>query len=129
MGAGLPVPASQCAFFHQALGGGLAATIDLTALPGTNNGVVDGSGLKVNGVHFRAATALGADNGAAVTIVVGAANGYELSGPAFSITLAPGQEFAYMGNNATPDIAAADRTLDMTGANALDGVEVSLIMG
>ena len=106
-------PVSLVAAFQQALDGG-AATIDLAALVGTNGATVDATGKKVQAVKF----ANPSTNDNAITVAVGAANGYDLSGAAFSITLQPGQEFVYFGNDATPDVAAGDKTLDLAGTLA-----------
>lgn len=131
LNAGTGVPVTRCAYFHQAIGGGGTATIDLTALPGTNNGVVDGSGLRVQCFRIRAVDAAGVDNGAAVNITsVGAANPYDLAGAAFDATLEPGQQLIFFGNEATPNIGALACELTLSGGGAAtDGCEFTIVMG
>ena len=116
-------PVTKVAIFSKAMSGG-AATIDLAALTGTNGAAVDGTGLKVQLFKIKAPAA----NSAAVTIAVGASNGYDLSGSAFSLTLAPGQEMTLFGNDATPDIGSSDKELDMSGSGT-DALECVCVMG
>jgi hypothetical protein len=89
-----------------------AGTINLAAMPGVNGGTVDFTGLKVQFVKLS--------NPSANNIVVtpGAANGIDLFGAASSITIAPGQELLFKFNETGPDVAAADRTLDLAGTLA-----------
>lgn len=116
-------PATKHAAFEKALVAG-AGTIDLTALPGTNNGSVDGTGLKVQVAYIKAKAA----NGNPILIEVGASNGYELAGADFSVSLQPGQEFLFFGNDATPDVASGDKILDLTGTGT-DGLQVEIVLG
>jgi hypothetical protein len=116
-------PVTKHAAFEKALVAG-AGTIDLTALAGSNAGAVDGTGLKVQVAYFKAKAA----NGNPITIAVGASNGYDLSGADFSVTLSPGQEVLLYGNDATPDIASGDKTIDLSGTGT-DTLQVELVMG
>lgn len=114
-------PITKCAFFLGTLTAG-ALTIDLTALTGTNGGTVDGSGLKVQAIHLKN---LGAN---AMTFAVGASNGYDLAGSGFSVTLAQNQDFLFYGNDATPDIGASDKTIDVSGTGS-QTFECSILLG
>ena len=116
-------PVTQCAFFEQALTAG-AASIDLTALPGTNGATVDGSGLKVQAIKIKAKST----NANVITVTVGDANGYALAGAGFSVALLAGQEFVFYGNEATPDVGADAKTLDLDGTDE-QSVEVSVAVG
>lgn len=116
-------PATKVAAFQQLLTAG-AASIDLTALVGTNAAVVTGLGLKVQAIKVAALTT----NENPLTIATGAANGYALGGADFSVALQPGQEFVMFGNDATPDIAADAKTLDLAGTGT-EGVNVIVVMG
>ncbi len=116
-------PVSKVAAFEQALTAG-AATIDLTALTGTNGAAVDGTGLKVQAIKITAK----ATNANVITITKGASNGYALAGADFSVALAAGQEFVLFGNDAAPDIASDAKTLDLAGTLA-QAVQVIVVMG
>jgi len=116
-------PVTKVATFSQSLTDG-AATIDLTALEGTNGAAVDGTGLKVQAIKIVAKAA----NANAITIAKGASNGYALAGAGFSVALAAGQEVVLFGNDATPDIAVDAKTLDLTGTGT-QGVDVVIVMG
>ena len=85
-------------------------SIDLTSLTGTNGAATNMTGLKVQ-IFKVIALANNANN---ITLVQGASNGYNLMG-SFSVTLAPGQEFLFYGNAATPAIGSGARILTMTG--------------
>lgn len=98
------------------------ATIDLTALTGTNGIAVDGSGLKVQLFKIK-------NNGAAaMTFSEGASNGYALLGAAWSLILLAGQEMLVQLNDAAPDIAGADAEIDVTGTDTQE-FELSIVMG
>jgi len=114
-------PATKVAEFVQALTDG-AATVDLTALTGTNGASVDGSGLKVQLIRVKN---LG-DN--TLTLTVGADNGYNLAGAGFSHALESGQIFEMHGNDATPDIAGADCEIDLAGTTTQTS-EWTIVMG
>lgn len=122
-----PNPA-KCAYFHVVKGA--PGIIDLTALPGINGSTVNGTGQSVQFIRFRAVTAAGALNGANVSLTFGAANPYDLMGPAFLFVLEPGQWVTFGGSNQCPAIGAGANRIDITGPGAAtDGVEVSVIMG
>lgn len=123
LNAGTTPPVTKCAYFSKALSSG-SATIDLTALTGTNGVSVDGSGLKVQIAKFKNP----ASNGNNITVTVGASNGYLLAGAAWKAILAPGQEITFYGNDATPDIGGSAKTIDLSGAGT-QALECSIIMG
>lgn len=111
MNASSTPPATKCSFSQPALSGG-AVTINLAALTGTNGATVDLTGLKVQSITIK-------NNGANVmSFTEGASNGYALLGASFLFALQPGQEITLYGNDATPDVAAGDRTIDVTGTGA-----------
>lgn len=116
-------PVTKCAFFTQALTVG-SATIDLSALPGTNNAVIDGTGLKVQLIRFKTPTA----NANPISVDVGASNGYALAGANFHVTLGPGQEITFYGDDDTPDIATTAKELDLSGTGS-QTLEVEVVMG
>ena len=105
--------ATKVAAFQQALTVG-AATIDLTALVGTNGAAVTGATLKVQAVKFSAP----ATNANAITVTAGAVNGYDLAGTGWSVELKPGMEVVLFGNNATPAIGASDCAIDLAGTGS-----------
>ncbi len=119
--AGSSPPGTICAYFLQALTAG-TATIDLTALTGTNDGAIDGTGLKVQVLKMKN---LGAN---VMSITFGAANPYNLVGSDFKITLAQDQEVTIYGNDATPDIAAGAKNMDLAGTTT-QTAEISIVMG
>lgn len=114
-------PATLCAAFLLTLTAG-AASIDFRNLTGTNGAAVDGNGLKVQ--EFRIKN-LGANN---MVITPGASNGLDLFGAAFSITVYPGAVAHFFLNDAAPDIAAADKTIDVAGTGS-QTAEVTVVMG
>lgn len=116
-------PATKVAAFEKALVAG-AASIDLTALSGTNGAVVDGTGLKVQAIKVVNKAA----NANAITISKGAANGYALGGADFSVTLQPGQELVMFGNDATPDVANDAKTLDLAGTGT-QAAQIIIVLG
>jgi len=114
-------PVTKVAAFKQALSAG-AATIDLTALTGTNGAIVDGTGLKVQVLKVK-------NTGVApLTITPGAVSGYNLLGAGMSLILAQNQELEIFGNDATPDIAAGAKNLDLAGTLAQES-EWIIVMG
>jgi hypothetical protein len=120
-------PGTKCAFFRKALESG-SATIDLTALVGTNGAAVNGTGLRVQAIKFKAV----AGNAAAITIAKGSSNGYDGLGAAFSLTLAAtsalGAEVMIRTADAGSDIGSANKTLDLSGSGT-DAVDVAVILG
>lgn len=117
-------PAAKVAPFRQALTSG-AATIDLTNLPGTNGASVNGTALKVRACKFRNP----AYNSHAITITVGATNGYPLLGSGFCMTLLPGQSSGplYLADGA-PAIDSTHKTLDLTGTGS-ESLDVGILLG
>lgn len=101
-----------------------AATIDLTSLPDSNGvaGQVNFTGLKVNAYKF---TNPGAND---IVVTEGASNGYPLHGAAFLFRVRPGEEVTYLGADVGTDVAAADRTIDITGTGT-QYLEFELIAG
>jgi hypothetical protein len=116
-------PVTKVAVFEKALAAG-AATIDLTALTGTNEATVDGTGLKVQVLKIKNKST----NANPITIKVGLTDGYQLAGANFEAQISPGQEFLFYGNDATPDIGAAAKTLDLAGTGS-QAAEVLIVMG
>ena len=114
-------PVTKVAAWKQALAAG-AATVDLTALTGTNGASVDGTGLKVQILKVKN---LGANS---LTLTFGAANPYNLLGAAFVIVLLTGQEITVYGNDATPDIAAGAKDIDLAGT-LIETSEWIVVMG
>lgn len=123
LNAGSTPPASKHAASTATMTAG-AKTIDLTAIVGLNGGNVDGTGLKVRAFKFRAPLT----NANPVTLAVGAANGYELLGSDWKVTLQPGQEAqGYLADGA-PVIGGGAKTIDVSGTGA-QGVDVQILMG
>lgn len=116
-------PVTTVAAFEQLLTAG-AATINLAALTGTNGASVNMTGLKVQVLKIKAK----ATNANPISVAVGASNGYDLAGSDFKVTLSPGQEFLFYGNEATPDVAAGERTLDLAGTGT-QGADVIIVAG
>lgn len=114
-------PATKVAEFLMTLDTG-AFTIDLRDLTGTNAGVIDGNGLKVQVFRFKN---LGANT---MTLTFGGSNPYNLLGSAFVVDIPAGAHFMYFGNDATPDIASGAKEIDVTGTGA-QTAEVTIIMG
>lgn len=101
-----------------------AKTIDLTALTGTNGVTVNGTGLKVQILKFKNKS----DSANEMSIEPGETNGYDLGGSDMKVTLQPGQEVTLYGNDASPDIGASDKTLDLVGTLAQE-CELMIVMG
>ena len=116
-------PVTCGALFQQALAAGVA-TIDLTALDGLNDKAVNGTGLRVQILRLRAPSS----NANPITVAKGASNGYDGLGSAFSVTLQPGAEATLLTSDAGGDIAAGNKTLDLTGTGA-QALDVEIIMG
>jgi hypothetical protein len=117
-------PVSKMASFQQALSAG-AATIDLTALVGTNGATVTFNGLKVAAVKFQNP----GTNANAITIKAGASNAYLLGGAAWSWILQPGDEFLWKAGavNAAPTVGASLKNIDLagTGTQALNVIVIA----
>lgn len=89
-----------------------SATIDLTAMLGTNGVTVDGTDLKPQIVRVRN---LGSN---ALVIEPGDSNGYALLGAAFKISIPAGGTFQVFLNDGTADIASNAKTLKLTGSGS-----------
>lgn len=118
------VPVTKQTAFEQALSSG-TAIIDLTALTGlTEEETIDGTGLKV-----QLCKLVNPDTNAnAITIAEGASNGYAMLGASFSLILLPGQSMTLNLDEAAPNIASGDRTIDLTGTGS-QVLNVQLVMG
>jgi len=116
-------PATKAALFEQPLTDG-AATIDLTALVGTNGAAVNGTGLRVQFIKFRNKST----NANVLTLSQGAANGYDGLGASFSVTLPPGGEVLLRTKDAGTDIGPTNKTLDLAGTGA-QVAEIAIVMG
>lgn len=102
-----------------------AKTIDLSALVGTNGAAVDGTGLKVQGVWLENPST----NTGKMTFVEGASNGYRLMDDAsWRIVLKPGQKTMIDLYDTSPDVAAADKTIDVTGTGT-ESFRMQVILG
>ena len=122
LNAASPVPATKVAVFNQALSGG-AATIDLTALVGTNLGAVTFLGLKVQCLFMF--NPLGNND---ITIADGVANGYGLGGADFKVVLHPGQGFLFRGLDLEADVAGGAKDIDITGTG-VEELECTIVAG
>lgn len=100
-----------------------AVTVDLTALL-LNAGAVTLTGLKPRGLRIQALAA----NGANVTVVKGASNGYTGMGSSFSVVLAPGQAFLFWFAATGTAVGSGVKTLDISGTGT-DGVRLSVVAG
>lgn len=101
-------PATKVSAGVVALSAG-AKSLDLTALTGTNGATVDATGLKLQVWMLKN---LGAN---AMTFSEGASNGYAALGAAFSFILLQNQLAQFYLNDAAPDVAAGDKTIDVAG--------------
>lgn len=126
LGALTTPPATLHAAFEKALAAG-TATIDLTALVGTNGIAVNGTGLRVQVLRVRAKST----NANPITIGKGATAGYIGFGTDFSLTLgggaSPGEALIYTADAAS-DIGPANKTLDLVGTGT-QSLEVEIVLG
>lgn len=116
-------PVTKHAAFNKALVAG-TATIDLTALTGTNGATVDLTGLKIQVFRVKATAA----NANPISLTEGAANGYALAGALWLVALKAGQEVTIYGNDSTPDVAAADKNIDLAGTGT-QSLDIEIIAG
>ena len=123
LGAGTTPPATKVAAFQKALSAG-AATIDLAALVGTNGAALDGTGLRVQAILLKNP----ATNANAITVAIGASNGYDGLGADFSITLQPDAHALIFANNSGGYIGPTKKTLDLSGTLA-QVLDVIIVMG
>lgn len=100
-----------------------AATIDLTALTGTNSKTVDATGLKLQAI--KAYNAVG---NSAFTLKAGATNPYLAFGTAWSITLnADCEIMAYLAGTA-PAVGGTAKTIDLAGTGT-QAIKLMLVFG
>lgn len=112
------------ATFEQALTAG-TATIDLTALVGTNDIAVDGTGLRVQAIRLVCKTA----NTSPVSIGEGAANGYDGFGSSFLLGLPADGNFLIETQGGGAVIGGANKTLDLASSDVDAIVEISILLG
>lgn len=101
-----------------------AATIDMTALVGSNGGAVDMTGLKLQILKLKAK----ATNTGALVVSYGAADPYTGLGTAFSIELQPGAEMTFFGNEKSAEVASGVKDLDVAGTGA-EEVDMMMVCG
>lgn len=114
---------TKMAAFTKALSAG-AATIDLTALTGTNGATVNGNGDKVR--IFKAINP--SSNANSITLTEGASNGYELAGNGWTVVLQPGQHFTFYADEDAPTIGGSAKTIDLAGTGS-QTLNVMVVMG
>lgn len=115
--------ATKCAVFAKALSAG-AATIDLTALTGTNGVTIDGTGLEVVAAKFQNPST----NANNIQICFGASNAYLLgTNAAWKITLCPGDEYLGKFHN-NPAIDATHKNIDLAGTGS-QTLNVEIVLG
>lgn len=123
LNSGTTPPVTTPVYFEKDLSSG-TATIDLTALTGTNGSTVTLNGLKVQIFKVIAKTG----NANPITLTEGASNGYELMGSAWTIALKAGEEFTYKGTDTSPDVGGSTKTIDLSGTGS-QGVKIAIIAG
>ncbi len=101
------------------------ATIDLTALTGTNGITVDGSSPAEQRVQLFKVKNTGTN---AMTFTEGAATGYLLLGSGWKIILLAGQEALVQLNDAAPEITSSLKHIDVAGTDA-ETFELSVVIG
>lgn len=121
--ANTTVPITKTAIFQKALVAG-AVTVDLTALTGSNGAAVTLSGLKVQALYLKNPTT----NANTIKVKVGAANGYQVAGAAWEVTLSPGQWMVLYGHDLTPDVGGAAKDLDLTGTGT-QALDMAIVAG
>ena len=115
---------TKSAAFRVTMSGG-AATINLAALSGLNGATIDLTGLKLQAIKFRNLSTNAND----ITIVPGAANGYNIFGAADGkVVLSPGQSILMSLQDQGQDVASGDRTIDISGTGS-QVLEVTLVAG
>ena len=117
------VPVTVVAAFNQALTAG-AATIDFTALLGTNGATVSGSGLKLQYVLVKAKST----NANALTVKNGTSNGYGGWGADFAVTLDASQQFMVTGRDLEPDVDGTHKTWTLAGTGT-QSIDIILVFG
>lgn len=110
------VPCTKVAGGLATLSGG-ALTLDLTTVTGVEGITRNMTGLKVQCFKFKNKST----NAGTMTVTFGAANPYLLAGSGWKMILQPGQEFTFFGNEATPDVAAGAKNIDIAGTGTEAG--------
>lgn len=103
-----------------------ALTLDLTALTRTNLPNVDLTGLRVKAMKIVPVAA----NTAAVTLTVGASNGYQAFGAIADgkISLAAGSGAAFIfGNTELPAVGASAKTIDLASSDVDALVDIIIV--
>lgn len=119
------VPATKAWKDQGALTAG-AATIDLTALARDNLPTIDMTGLKVQLVHIVNAST----NSAALTVVDGASNGYNLFGDASGqVTIPVGGQLLWFGNENLDAVATADAEIDLSSSDTDATYDILIVAG
>lgn len=101
-----------------------AATIDMTALVGSNGGAVDMTGLKLQIFKLKAK----ATNTNPLVVKFGAADPYTGLGSAFNFELQPGAEMTFFGNEKSAEVASGVKDLDVAGT-ASEEVDMMMVCG
>lgn len=114
-------PAAMFAGAKYALDSG-TKTLDLRAIRTVGGASGDANGYKVQAFYFRN---LGAN---AMTVQVGAANGYNIFGASGLVVFPPGAGMAFFTNDGSDDVAAADKDILITGTSAQE-FEAGFILG
>lgn len=117
---------TKTANYELALSAG-AVSVDLTALKAAGQataGTIDGTGLKVQAVRLKNKST----NANNMTFAEGATNGYALFGTGWTITLPPGGEVTAYLPEGSPDVAAGDRVIDITGTGA-QVAQIQFVLG
>lgn len=89
-----------------------SSTMNLASVSGGLFAAENLTGLKVRVFKIKASP----NNVNDVTVQDGASNGYGLMGSSFSVTLRPGQEIAFYGDEDTPTVASGARTIDFSAS-------------
>ena len=122
--SGTSTPVVSMVASNQKLMSAGAGTIDLTAVPSTNNATYNGNGLKVVAFAIQAL----ATNAGAITVKFGAANPYNLFGASGQITIGAGEWVEkYFISNGTV-IGAGAKNIDLSGTTT-DGISYIFVMG
>lgn len=118
--------ATQIVSFIVTLSAG-AATIDLSALPGTQ-GTLDGTGLKIRSFWLKNIKEDGTANTGAVTITPGASNGYNIFGASDGKATADLGGTIHWTPAASQTIASGDRNIDLAGTGT-DEFQCVILLG
>lgn len=117
------VTTSVVAASNHALTSG-TATIDLTAMLGTNGATVSGSGLKLQYMIARATST----NANPIKIKNGASNGYGGWGSDFAVSLKANQRFMIDGRDLENDVDGTHKTLDLSGTGS-QSIDIIMVFG